>query len=329
MNFMVMPVRRIALAAALLCALASGPLLAQPAPYPNKPVRVVITFPPGGSVDVVPRIVAQKLIERWGQPWVFDNRPGAGGQIAVDAVLKSPADGYTLLVGPTGAISVNPSLYKKLAYDPVRDFLPIVPLAKAPMVLMVPTSWQGSVKDLIEQSKAKAGQLNYGHGGNGTGMHLTGEMFKMITGAALTPVPFKTSGAVITTIAGGQLDAGWVDTNFALTGIKGGRARAIAVASKDRSPVLPEVPTVAESGFPGFDALGWFGFFAPAGTPAEVISRVNAEVRTVLAMPDVRERILATGNEPWWSTPEEFGTFVRAEIAKWAKVVKESGASAD
>ena len=324
-----MKFKPVVIAAGLLLAASSGGLFAQPAPYPNKPVRVVITFPPGGSVDVVPRIVAQKLIERWGQPWVFDNRPGAGGQIAVDAVLKSPADGYTLLVGPTGAISVNPSLYKKLAYDPVRDLMPVVPLARAPMVLMVPTAWQGSVRDLIEQSKVKAGQLNYGHGGNGTGMHLTGEMFKMVTGASLTPVPFKTSGAVITTIAGGQLDAGWVDTNFALTGIKGGRARAIAVASRDRSPVLPDVPTVSESGFPGFDALGWFGFFAPTGTPAEVIARVNAEVRTVLAMPDVRERILATGNEPWWSTPDEFGVFVRGEIVKWAKVVKESGASAD
>ena len=324
-----MKFKRIVIAAGLLLAASSGMALAQPAPYPNKPVRVVITFPPGGSVDVVPRIVAQKLIERWGQPWVFDNKPGAGGQIAVDAVLKSPADGYTLLVGPSGAIAVNPSLYKKLAYDLLRDLMPIVPLAMSPMVLVVPTSWQGGVRDLIEQSKAKAGQLNYGHGGNGTGMHLTGEMFKMVTGATLTPVPFKTSGAVITTIAGGQLDAGWVDTNFALTGIRGGRTRAIAVTSRERSPVLPDVPTMSESGFPGFDALGWFGFFAPAGTPAEVIARVNAEVRTVLAMPDVRERILATGNEPWWSTPEEFGVFVRAEIAKWGKVVKESGASAD
>ena len=318
-----------ALAAAILMAGCGAALAQSTASYPNKPVRVLVTFPPGGSVDVVPRIVAQKLIERWGQPWVFDNRPGAGGQIAVDAVLKSPADGYTLLVGPSGAIAINPSLYKKLAYDPVRDLAPIVSLAKAPMVLMVPVTWSGKVKDLIDQSRSKSGQLNYGHGGNGTGMHLTGEMFKMVTGADLTPVPFKTSATVITTIAGGQLDAGWVDTNFALVGLKGGRVRAIAVASKDRSPVLPDVPTVAESGFPGFDALGWFGFFAPAGTPVDIVNRLNAEVRTVLAMADVRERILATGNEPWWSTPEEFGVFVRAEIAKWAGVVKASGASAD
>jgi tripartite-type tricarboxylate transporter receptor subunit TctC len=197
------------------------------------------------------------------------------------------------------------------------------------MVLMVPLAWSGTVKDLIDQSRAKRGQLNYGHGGNGTGMHLTGEMFRMTTGADLTPVPFKTSGAVITTIAGGQLNAGWVDSNFALIGLKGGRVRAIAVSSRERSSVLPDVPTVSESGFPGFDAMGWFGFFAPAGTPADIVNRLNAETRSALAMPEVRERILATGNEPWWSTPEEFGVFVRAEIGKWGRVVKQSGASAD
>jgi len=319
----------IALAAALLLAACGAALAQSSASYPNKPVRVVVTFPPGGSTDVIPRIVAQKLVERWGQPWFFDNRPGAGGQIGVDAVLKSPADGYTLLVGPSGAIAVNPSLYKKLAYDPIKDLAPIVPLVRTPMVLMVPVNWSGSVKDLIEQSKAKSGQLNYGHGGNGTAMHLIGEMFKMTTGANLTPVPFKTSGEVITTVAGGQMSAGWVDSNFALTGVKGGRVRAIAVSSKERATVLPEVPTVAESGFPGFDAMGWFGFFSPTGTPAEVISRLNAEVRATLAMPEVRERILATGNEPWWSTPEEFGEFVRTETVKWARAVKQSGASAD
>ena len=317
------------LAAAVLMTACGAAFAQSTASYPTKPIRVVITFPPGGSTDVIPRIVGQKLVERWGQPWVFDNRPGAGGQIGVDAVLKAPADGYTLLVGPSGAIAVNPTLYKKLAYDPVRDLAPVAPLVKTPMVLMVPATWSGTVKDLIQQSHAKPGKLSYGHGGNGTAMHLIGEMFKMTTGADLTPVPFKTSGEVITTIAGGQLNAGWVDSNFALTGLKSGRVRAIAVASKDRASVLPDVPTVAESGFPGFDAQGWFGFFAAAGTPTDIVHRLNAEVRTVLAMPDVRERILATGNEPWSSTPEEFSVFVRSEIVKWAKAVKQSGASAD
>ena len=307
-----------------------GAAFAQPTPsYPNKPIRAVVTFPPGGSTDVISRIVGQKVGERWGQPWVFENRPGAGGQIAVDAVLKTPADGYTLLVGTSGVIAVNPSLYKKLSYDPVKDLAPIVLLGKTPMVLMVSVKWPGTVKDLIDQSKAKPGQLSYGHGGSGTFMHLTGEMFKMVTGANLTPVPFKTSGTVITTLPGGQLSAGWVDSSFALIGIKGGHVRAIAVANRERSSILPDVPTVAESGFPGFDAMGWFGFFARAGTPADIIGRLNAEARNVVATPEVRDRILAIGNEPWSNTPEEFGAFIRDEIVKWTKVVKQSGASAD
>jgi tripartite-type tricarboxylate transporter receptor subunit TctC len=247
--------KQFSLAAILMAA--CGAVFAQPAAsYPSKPVRVVISFPPGGSVDVVPRIVGQKPVERWSQPWVFDNRPGAGGQIAVDAVLRSPADGYTLLVGPAGAITVNPSLYKKLAYDPVKDLAPIVPLAKGPMVLLVPATWSGTVKELIEQSRAKPGQLNYGHGGNGTGMHLTGEMFKMVTGADLTPVPFKTSAAVITTIVGGQLNAGWVDSNFALIGLKGGRVRAIAVSSTARRYCLRS-PLSRSPAFQG--SMRWAG----------------------------------------------------------------------
>ncbi|MSP32992.1 MAG: tripartite tricarboxylate transporter substrate binding protein [Pseudolabrys sp.] len=302
---------------------------AQQVAWPAKPVRLVITFPPGGSVDVVPRLVVAKLGERWGQPWVVDNRPGAGGQIAVDIVVKAPADGYTLLVGPTGAIAINPSLYKKLAYDPLKDLVPIVSFARAPMVLVVPVDGPPTMNELIAQSKAKPGQLNYGHGGNGTGMHLTGEMFKMVTGADLTPVPFKTSGAVIATMAGGQLSAGWVDTNFALTGIRGGRVKALIVASRERSAVLPDIPSIAEAGYANFDALGWFGLFAPTGTPPEVIAKINAEVQKVLQLPDVRERILATGNDPWWSTPDDFGAFVRTEIIKWARVVRQSGATAD
>jgi len=319
------------LALAAIFAAGGGAAFAQStASYPDKPVHVIISFPPGGSADVVPRIVGQKLSERWGKPFVFENRPGAGGQIAVAALLKSPADGYTLLVGPSGAVAINPSLYKNLPYDPVKDLAPIIPLVRTPMVLIVPASWSGTMKDLIEQSRAKPGQLTYGHGGNGTAMHLTGEMFKTATGANLTPVPFKTSGTVVTTMAGGQLNAGWVDSNFALIGIRGGHVRAIAVATKERSPMLPDVPTVAESGYPGFEAMGWLGLFAPAGTPADIVNRLNAEVRTVLAMPDVRQRILATANEPWGAfSTEEFNAFVRTEIVKWAKVVKESGASAN
>lgn len=310
---------------AVLTALSISSVLAQ-SEYPAKPIHVVITFPPGGSVDVVPRLIGQKLSERWGQAWVFENRPGAGGQIGVQAVLMAPADGYTILVGPTGAISINPSLYKKLAYDPLKDLVPIAPLAKTAMVLMVPADWSGTVKDLVDQSRARPDAFTFGFGGNGTTMHLVGEMFRAATGAKLMPVPYKTSGEVIADLAGGRLSAGWVDVNFALTGIRSGRARAIAVSLNERLPTLPDIPTVSETVHPGFDAAGWFGLFARAGTPPEVIAKLSAETRTVLAMPDVRERILATGNVPWWISPDEYAAFVSAEIAKWAKAVKDSGA---
>ena len=321
--------RDVALAAVLFATVYGSAFAQSTGSYPSKPVRTVIIFPPGGSADVLPRVVGQKLAERWGQPWVFENRPGAAGQIAVDAVLKSPADGYTLLAGTSGVIAINPGLYKKLAYDPVKDFAPVALIAKTPMALIVPVTWQGTVKDLIAQSRAKPGQLNYGHAGNGTIMHLIGELFKTATGADLTPVPFKVSTEIIVSLAGGQLQAGWVDFAFALIGTKGGHVRAIAVAGKDRSALLPEVPTVAESGFPGFDAQAWVGFFARAGTSADIIRRLNSEVRTVLAMPEVQERFRAFGNEPWWTTPEDFQAFVRSEIVKWAAAVKQSGASAD
>jgi tripartite-type tricarboxylate transporter receptor subunit TctC len=313
-----------------LALLVAGAAQAQaPAPWPNRPIHIVITFPPGGSVDVVPRIVTQRLAERLGQPFVVDNKPGAGGQIAVDAVLKAPADGYTFLVGPTGTMAVNPALYRQINYDPIRDFQPVSSLARAPMVLMVQASRTGGVRELIAEAKSHPGSIHYGHGGNGTSMHLTGEMFNAATGAGLVPVPFRTSGAVITTIAGGQLEAGWVDTNFALVGLRGGRVRAIALAGRERTPMLPDVPTVAESGYPGFEAVGWFGFYAATGTPPEAIARLASETRAVLALPEVRERILATGSEPWGLTPDEFGAFTRAELSKWTRVVHESGARAD
>lgn len=321
--------RHVTLAAVLSITVCGSAFAQSSGSYPSKPIRTVIIFPPGGSADVLPRVVGQKLAERWGQPWVFENRPGAAGQIAVDAVLRFPNDGYTLLAGTSGVIAINPSLYKKLAYDPLKDLVPVALIAKTPMALIVPAAWQGMVKDLIVQSRAKPGQLNYGHSGNGTIMHLIGEMFKVTTGADLTPVPFKVSTEIITSLAGGQLQAGWVDFAFALIGTKGGHVRAIAVAGKDRTALLPEVPTVAESGFPGFDMQAWIGFFARAGTSADIIRRLNSEVRTVQAMPEVQERIRANGNEPWWTNPEDFQAFVRSEIVKWAAAVKQSGASAD
>ena len=297
--------------------------------YPARPVHVVIGFAPGGSADVVPRIVAAELAKRLGQPWVIDNKPGAGGQIGVAAVLNAPADGYTLLSGALGMIAINPSLYKELAYDPIRDLVPIASIARVPMVVLVQSAGPASVRELIAESKAKPGKLNYGNSGIGTAMHLTAEMFKSVTGADLTPVAFKTSGEVTAALLGGFVDAICTDTNMALTSLRTGRVKAILVSSQERSPMLPDVPTMAESGYPNFEPMmGWFGFFARAGTPPEIVNKLAAEIERVLQVPAVRERIVATGAEPWYLPPAQFGLFVKAEIAKWGRAVRESGAQA-
>ncbi len=297
--------------------------------YPARPVRVVIGFGPGGSADTVPRIVAVEMAKRLGQPWVIDNKPGAGGQISVAAVMNAPADGYTLLSGALGAIAINPSLYKDLAYDPVRDLVPIASLARAPMVMLVQRTGPASVRDLIAESKAKHGKLNYGHSGIGTAMHLTAEMFKSATGADLTSVSFKLSSEVNAALMGGFIDAASTDVNNALTTLRSGKVKAIVVSSQERSPMLPDVPTMAESGYPNFEPMmGWFGFFARVGTPPEIVNQLSAEIQRVLEIPEVRERILATGAEPWFSSPAQFGVFVKAEIAKWGRAVRESGAQA-
>ena len=297
--------------------------------YPARPVHVVIGFAPGGSADIVPRIVAAELAKRLGQPWVIDNKPGAGGQISVAAVLNAPADGYTLLSAALGAIAINPSLYKELAYDPVRDLIPITSIAQGPMVVLVQRAGPASVRDLIAESKAKPGKLNYGHSGIGTAMHLTAEMFKSVTGADLTPVAFKAGPEVPAALMGGYLDAICTDTNLALTSLRTGKVKAIVVSSQDRSPMLPDVPTMAESGYPNFEPMmGWFGFFARAGTPPEIVNQLSAEIERVLQLPEVRERILATGAEPWYLPPAQFGLFVKAEIAKWGRAVRESGVQA-
>jgi tripartite-type tricarboxylate transporter receptor subunit TctC len=323
--------RNVAIAAAfvsfLLTSGSFGTAFAQT--YPARPVRVVIGFAPGGSADVVPRIVAAELAKRLGQPLVIDNKPGAGGQISVAAVLNAPADGYTLLSGALGAIAINPTLYDQLAYDPVRDLVPIASIAQVPMVILVQRAGPASVRDLIAESKAKPGKLNYGHSGIGTAMHLTTEMFKSATGADLTSVAFKTSAEVSAALMGGFLDATCTDANLALTSLRTGKVKAILVSSQERSPMLPDVPTMAESGYPNFEPMmGWFGFFARAGTPPEIVNKLATEIERVLQVPDVRERILATGAEPWYLPPAQFGQFVKGEIAKWGRAVRESGVQA-
>lgn len=297
--------------------------------YPSRPVHVVISFAPGGSADVVPRVVAGELAKRLGQPWVINNKPGAGGQIAVASVLSAPADGYTLFSGALGVIAINPSLYKDLAYDPMRDLVTVAAVARVPMVLLVQKDGPGTIRDLVAESKAKPGKLNYGHSGVGTAMHLTAEMFKFATGADLTAVSFKSGPDVPAALMGGVLDAIVTDANLALTSLRSGKVKAIMVSGQERSPILRDVPTMAESGYGNFEPMmGWFGFFARTGTPPEVVNKLSAEIQRVLEVADVRERIFATGSEPWYLPPAEFSQFVKGEIAKWGRAVKESGAQA-
>ena len=294
--------------------------------YPQKPVKLVIGITPGGSMDVVGRIAAGKLAERMGQPWIVENKPGASFQISLDFVAKAPADGYTLLVGSSGGISIAPALYAKLPYDTVKDFAPVSGLARGPYMLLVANSGPNSIREVIAQSKANPGTLNYAHAGDGTGSHLAGELFKFATGADLTPVPFKSVATIIPTMAGGnQMHYGWVDPQNALVGVRTGKLKAIVVTSKERSALMPDVPTMVEAGYKDYEASGWFGIFAPSGTPVDIVSRLSTETQAALQLPEVRERILSTANEPWPTTPAEFRAYVRSEIEKWGRVVRETG----
>jgi len=307
---------------ALITIVVSGVAIAQP--YPSKPVRLIVTFPPGGSTDTIARIFAPRLGERLGQPVVIDNRPGAGGAIGIDATLKSPADGYSIVLAAAGALTIIVHFPNRPAYDPAKDLAPITMIGTSPFLLV--SQNDTTVKEVIEKAKASPGKLSYASGGNGTAMHLSGEMFKLMAGIDLLHIPFKGSGPAVTAAAQGQPPLAFADITSALPLLKSGRVKAVAVLSKERSSFLPEVPTLAESGVPGYEAIGWFGLLAPAGTPAPVVSRLAAETAAVMRQPDIREKLAAAALEPWVNTPEEFLTFIRAETAKWGRVIRESGA---
>lgn len=295
--------------------------------YPNKPVRMVVPFPPGGTTDILARAVGQKLSEAWGQQVVIDNRPGAGGNIGTDLVAKAPADGYTLLMGTVGTQAINASLYAKLPFDPVKDFAPVTLVASVPNVLVVnKTIPSNSVKELIALAKSKPGQLNFASSGNGTSIHLAGELFKSMTGISMTHIPYKGSAPALTDLIGGQTNMMFDNLPSSMQHIKSGTLRALAVTSAKRSPALPDVPTVAESGVPGFEASSWFGVLAPAGTPKEIVAKINADIVKALAAPDIKERLSGQGAEPVGNSPEQFAAYIKTEIVKWAKVVKDSGA---
>lgn len=295
--------------------------------YPSKPVRMVVPFPPGGTTDILARAVGQKLSEAWNQQVIIDNRPGAGGNIGTDIVAKAPADGYTLLMGTVGTQAINASLYAKLPYDPVKDFAPVTLVASVPNVLVVNATIPAkSVKELIALAKAKPGQLTFASSGNGTSIHLSGELFKTMTGTFMLHIPYKGSAPALTDLMGGQTNMMFDNLPSSMPHIKSGMLRALAVTSAKRSPALPDVPTIAEAGVPGYEASSWFGVLAPAGTPKEIVARLNADIVKVLAAPDIKERLSAQGADPVGNTPEQFAAYIRTEQIKWAKVVKDSGA---
>ncbi len=302
---------------------------AQAQGYPTKPIKIVVTFPLGGAPDILSRLFGVKIQEHWGQPVVVDNRPGAGGNIGADYVAKSPADGYTLVMGTVGTHAINPSLYSKMPYDPLRDFVPVVLVAQTPNMLVVNNNVPvKSVKELIDYAKANPGKVFFGSPGIGTSIHVSGELFNTMTGAKPVHVPYKGRQFAIPDLLAGQIHMMFDNMPSALPVAKEGKLRALAVTSAKRHPAAPDIPTMSET-LPGFEATSWFAVYAPAGTPADVVAKLNAELNRVMALADVRERLAGIGLDVVGGPPEQLAAYTRAELAKWAKVVKASGAKAD
>jgi tripartite-type tricarboxylate transporter receptor subunit TctC len=297
--------------------------------YPVKPVRIVIPIAAGGGTDIVGRMIAQKLSESMGQQFIVDNRPGAGGIIGTEAVAKAPPDGYTVLLTPTSH-TINPSVYSKLPYDTVKDFAPVALLVSVTTVFVThPSLPVRTVKDVAALAKAQPGQLSFGSAGNGHLFHLTGELFKTTAKIDMVHVPYKGGAPAIASLVGGEVSL-LFETMLALQPfIEAKRVRPLAVASAQRSPLLPAVPTFAESGYPGIVASNWYAMFAPASTPRAVITRLNTEITRVLAAPDMRDRLRAQGTEVVTGSPEQLGEFVNSELAKWSQAAKASGARVD
>ena len=298
--------------------------------FPTKPIHVVVTFPPGGSTDAVVRMLVPRLNEKLGQQVIVDNRPGAGGNIGLAVVAKAPADGYTLGVGAAGALAANVSLYAQMPFDTVRDFKPITMLAAIPFVIIGhPSLGPKTQKELIAMAKAQPGKLAIGHGGNGTAMHLSAQLFEQMADIKLVDVPYKGSGPAALDVLASQIPLAVVDLPSALQQIKAGKLIAYAVTSPQRLPMLPDVPTVAEQGLAGYDSTGWFGLVAPAGTPAAVIARLNAEVTAALNDTEIKANMRNLGVEPAPSTAEAFDAYIRSETLKWANVIKTAGTRLD
>lgn len=293
--------------------------------YPSKQVRFILPFPPGGPTDIVGRAIGQKLSDQIGQPVVSDNRPGAGGNLGAELAAKSPPDGYTIvLCAPS--IAISPSLYKKLNYDPVKDLAPITLVASIPNVLLVhPSVPARSLKELVQLAKNNPGKLNFGSGGVGTSNHLGGEMLKGLAKINMVHVPYKGSNQAMINMMGGQVDMVVIGVPAALPLIKAGKVRALALLASERLPALPDVPTSKEAGFDHFEVLTWYGILAPAGTPAEIVNRLNGELVKVMNSGEVKERLAGIGVDPLTSTPGKFAEFIKTETVRWGKVVRDAG----
>jgi tripartite-type tricarboxylate transporter receptor subunit TctC len=325
----------LALAAALGFAAAS-PTFAQSAAYPSKPIRLIVPYPPGGPLDVAARTLAERLKDSLGSV-IVENKPGAGGNLGVDYVAKQPADGYTLVIGAVATHAINPWLFSKLPYDPVRDFAPITLIAQVPNVLVLTPETAarlgiGSVAELIGYMRRNPGKLSYASGGNGSGGHMSGELLKSMAKVSMVHIPYAGAAPAQLGLLGGQTDLMFDNLASAAANIRAGKLRAFAVTTARRSPSFPDVPTMAEAGgqdLAGFDVTTWFGVFAPAGTPSPVVARLNEELRKALLTTEMRERLAKMGAEPAPTSPAEFAAFVRTELAKYEKVVKFSGAKVD
>lgn len=320
--------RRGLLAAAAACALLPGLAAAQA--FPSKPITIIVPFAAGGTTDILARIIAQGMGAELGQSVVVDNRAGAGGNIGGQVAARAPADGYTLFMGTVGTHAINAALYKKMPFDPIKDFAPLTRVANVPNLLVAnPAQPFKTVPELIAYAKANPGKINFGSSGSGSSIHLSGELFKSMAKVDMQHVPYKGSAPAVTDLLGNQIAIMFDNMPSAIQHVRSGKLRAIAVTTAKRSPELPDVPTIAEAGVPGYEATSWFGMFAPAATPAPVVAQLNAAIVKVLAQPDIRKKLAEQGAEAAGETPAQFADFIRKESVKWGKVVKESGASVD
>jgi tripartite-type tricarboxylate transporter receptor subunit TctC len=308
---------------------ASDAALAQSS-YPAKPIRLVAPFPPGGPADILARIIGQHLAERLGQQVIVDNRAGAGGNIGADIVAKAPPDGYTLLLGAVGSNAINASLYGSMPYDNIKDFEPVSLVAMVTILLVThPSVPASSVSELIALARAKPGELTFGSPGNGTPQHLAGELFSTMANVKMTHVPYKGAVPALQDLLGGRLSMVFSSMPPALPHVAAGKIKALAVTSSKRSPVTPDVPTIAETGLAGYEVINWYGVLGPAGMPKDIVAKLNREIHGILTLPDVKKQLASQGAEVLTSTPQEFGAFISSETRKWAKVVKLSGARVD